>query len=496
VNLEQALDLWRRSRDRRAGDLAVILAAEEHPPRKLGTTVTAQTEAWLALDEKKTDADLPTLIASLGVGRWQRVHERLERVERWPASPLVGRGLVGMLAAVPFPGQQTLPMWQRLLLSLPRHADAAMIEDLERLGARKWPGSARMQKIMKDAIAGALTTVRAVKMPPPLEESEAKALVAVHRTAKPAISDEELLAAVLANPADDGPREIYRDHLLEKGDPRGELIALQMSGAGPKKVASLLRSHRKTWLGPLAPIAAACTFERGFVASIDYKAKYVSALKTLTGEPTWATVRTIRFVDWHTRDVAKFLAHPIMRSLREVWGLYPGVVQQLGETERAKDLEVLGFYDDAASTKIDFGRFTRLRELAIQSRAYRPQPFSWLQQDRELLGRLERLVVQNGDASVPTWLPAVRVHAKKLKTLIIEPTHDPASGLLRHTLTRGPSGALDTLVISRAEHDYDPTRAFREAVARLPPDEKLSVELVFPDSMPEVVRAELRARLG
>lgn len=48
----------------------------------------------------------------------------------------------------------------------------------------------------------------------------------------PELSPEEdaMLAAIDAAPDDDGPRSIYADWLQERGDPRGEFIALQRSG--------------------------------------------------------------------------------------------------------------------------------------------------------------------------------------------------------------------------------------------------------------------------
>ena len=122
-------------------------------------------------------------------------------------------------------------------------------------------------------------------MPPAfgLSEDEARAIDAIGRRVAPppaaptAARDEDLLAAVRERPDDDAALEIYRDHLLEKGDPRGELIALQLAPsldeAGKRRLAALLRKHRKEWLGPLAGVAARATFERGFVATIGYSAR-------------------------------------------------------------------------------------------------------------------------------------------------------------------------------------------------------------------------------
>ena len=67
----------------------------------------------------------------------------------------------------------------------------------------------------------------------------------------------ELLAAVYANLADDGPRLVLADHLAELGDPRGELIALQCQGtpltaeaAGARQPSSSTPTAR-AWLAEL-----------------------------------------------------------------------------------------------------------------------------------------------------------------------------------------------------------------------------------------------------
>src|ERR1043165_3448158 len=89
-------------------------------------------------------------------------------------------------------------------------------------------------------------------------------------------ADAELLALVYAAPDDDGPRLVYADALLERGDPRGELIALQIARArGPvsddarAREAELLTDHARlaAWGQPLST-GGTCTFERGFPAHL------------------------------------------------------------------------------------------------------------------------------------------------------------------------------------------------------------------------------------
>ncbi|MCX5746805.1 MAG: TIGR02996 domain-containing protein [Proteobacteria bacterium] len=75
-----------------------------------------------------------------------------------------------------------------------------------------------------------------------------------------------LRAAIFAAPDDDAPRMVYADALLERGDPRGELIVLQLRGVDPIRQAELVATHQAAWLGALAPALSEVVFERGFLA--------------------------------------------------------------------------------------------------------------------------------------------------------------------------------------------------------------------------------------
>ena len=86
-------------------------------------------------------------------------------------------------------------------------------------------------------------------------------------------SREELLGAVLEDPADDRPRLVLADWLIERGDPRGEFISIQCelarseqpAHALKEREAALLADHREAWS---APGPALTRFRRGFVESV------------------------------------------------------------------------------------------------------------------------------------------------------------------------------------------------------------------------------------
>lgn len=61
----------------------------------------------------------------------------------------------------------------------------------------------------------------------------------------------ELEKAILANPTDREAFAVYADWLMEKGDPRGELISLQL-GNKEGQAKKLIEKHQDYFLGPLA----------------------------------------------------------------------------------------------------------------------------------------------------------------------------------------------------------------------------------------------------
>jgi uncharacterized protein (TIGR02996 family) len=96
--------------------------------------------------------------------------------------------------------------------------------------------------------------------------------------------DDAFLRAVLADPDDDEPRLVYADWLEERGDVRGEFIALQcrlarLRAADPARPAmaararQLRRAHGRDWAGPLGEFAGRCRFRRGFVEEVEIDAR-------------------------------------------------------------------------------------------------------------------------------------------------------------------------------------------------------------------------------
>jgi uncharacterized protein (TIGR02996 family) len=124
-----------------------------------------------------------------------------------------------------------------------------------------------------------------------------------------------LLEAILADPDDDEVRRVYADRLCELGDPRGEMIHLQLAGFSEdarERARELVARHATEWLGPLVPVVSDYEFARGFLAAATVpRHRRPYNVERVVGHPIWTTVE--RF-----DGPSEIYLHPVMRSLRDV----------------------------------------------------------------------------------------------------------------------------------------------------------------------------------
>jgi uncharacterized protein (TIGR02996 family) len=94
------------------------------------------------------------------------------------------------------------------------------------------------------------------------------------------------LAQILADPDDDRPRLVYADALMERGDPRGELIAVQCAlarhdatdddvGDVPRlrvRERALLAEHGRRWTSEAGLADWQGRFRRGFIEEVSFSA--------------------------------------------------------------------------------------------------------------------------------------------------------------------------------------------------------------------------------
>lgn len=142
---------------------------------------------------------------------------------------------------------------------------------------------------------------------------------------------DELLAAVVESPNDDGPRLVYADWLLQQWNPvdraRGEYISLACSAAqdadrAKKRMKELLAKYQAAWLGPVADVLDLrwLLWSRGFLESCAL-VHPTKPMEPALGHPTWRTLRTLvtRGSNYDEVAIRGLLTQPEIANLR---GLY------------------------------------------------------------------------------------------------------------------------------------------------------------------------------
>ena len=227
----------------------------------------------------------------------------------------------------------------------------------------------------------------------------------------------ELLEIVAMSPADDGPRRVLADYLLERENPRGEYIALSLEKSPTADILQrrdeLLAEHQRAWLTSIADAVPMCSvrWARGFPVAAEVFAR-ASDVKNVRGSLGWITLEQLQ-----VHRSSECVLDPAMRALRELGPVDERWVDALADSEWPWTIEALEIeLDDADVTKLcKATTLPKLRALTIHARdldlavASLPRAVWWKQ--------LERLTVVDDDVAkwhgrqrelgVP-WLAVVR----------------------------------------------------------------------------------------
>ena len=136
-----------------------------------------------------------------------------------------------------------------------------------------------------------------------------------------------LLADVKAQPEDDMPRLILADWLQDQGDPRGELIHLQVVRTRLeeddqrhhemlRRERQILRRHALDWLGLLADRAAGWEFARGFINLVGRGPNLlVPDVFELAASDRFAWVEALVLVELAPEHVTQLAGSPLLTGL-------------------------------------------------------------------------------------------------------------------------------------------------------------------------------------
>lgn len=485
---------WRASRAPRIADLVdaahrrmqAQLARAPRDPVGEGGSRAAQA-AWLAVAAEGDVADFDRLMASLPTGNSRLAAERLDALD--DGDPRLARALVALVEAPPFTASTTRPFWRALIAKLEAIGDVRIVAALEELSQRYIEVVPTVVGELLQPKLGKLARALAARPVPALSPAEEAACAALEAR----LSDEraqagardaqaragrrthaDFLRAVWDAPDDDGVREVYGDWLLERGEPRGELIQIQFArargvvdAAQAAREAELLARHHDAFTDGLAAAVGAGRWERGFLeAATVWRNK--GAVPVLTGHPAWATVRRLAISGTPDaaleRQLVALIASPAMRSLVEVLNLSPAQLRAIvAESEGARRalrhvglrLRVGEALD--GETRATLAALPSLETLTV---AYGLPPTGLV--GDPLVARLGslRLVPLRADTLAPVVGELARAPLRELVVMrAVDGLRPEGWWGVCARLFRGPEGRLDALTVEARSTSYVPSGA-------------------------------------
>jgi len=310
--LDTLLDAYRSRPLPALGELIAIAgkrAAADHP---VTGSLNDQQARWLERARAARATDLEWLLDHLITGRAEYSLERVLELHAWPLDPRLSAGLLALAASKKMTARGSRGFWREAFRIIAKQLHPGLAPILKPL-LELTPQTEFEHGLLKKLRTVEAKLDRLVPPAPSAAEREALAGltqrldVARHQAAQKTADD--FLREIWAAPDDDGPREVFADWLQERGDPRGELIALQLArhrnrlarlaGApGGDELPSarekaLLAKHRRAWAAPFEPVLSMpnTTFDRGFLYAVHVHWRKLASLPALMTHPGWATVR-------------------------------------------------------------------------------------------------------------------------------------------------------------------------------------------------------------
>ncbi|MEZ4318619.1 MAG: TIGR02996 domain-containing protein [Myxococcota bacterium] len=338
AELTELLERWRASPDPTLADVIDVMSARADAPPFTGSLAK---RAELAIAACQTGSEHPeALSAILATAAAQRGLAKAAAIvdalgASWPSDPRLGTAFSEWLRHPPWTSTSSQRVWRRVFKILSGLPDRRLLalSDLE--PALGFPG------VTAELIDERRNRLLAADYPPPSASPDEQAAWdavlarAREREAREVAARAELdglRQAVFDAPDDADLRRVYADALSELGDPRGELILLQLAEAegtadrrSRARVKALLEAHESEWLGPMHAVFSKGerVWDRGFLVGGCVRPKHQEAVIAAVGHPEWAMVRAVdlRAVQGMGARGVELVTQPCATQLLEVRGL-------------------------------------------------------------------------------------------------------------------------------------------------------------------------------
>lgn len=315
--LDALLRAWRKQRHPRLAEVIDRVNAQIAPAPVVGKTHGETLAACIKLCASKTPLAIGRVLATPWPVTLDAAQSLVDALAEVPDDPRVASALATQIELATIDTGPSTGMWRTIFGCISRLRDVRVLPTLARASTRTIRGRVRdsyrqwardekevLERLVLPSLSGAdleaLTVLESRYPAPRLDTSEG----------------EVLLAAIDAAPDDLGARAVYADWLLQKNDPRGELISLQLNEPSHPRIAKLIETHWKTWLAPIRDcLERAPNFERGFpIAGVVWPQPETDVLSALE-RTEW---RTFERLSWNVPAVPKLtmLRHPNFSRMR------------------------------------------------------------------------------------------------------------------------------------------------------------------------------------
>lgn len=332
--LHRALEAWRELRAPELADLIDEIAlrcdAAERAPRRVPHR---RVHAWWIRHAANYD---PAMIATLAEGAWRGgqvrrgelcakyddpvldsirkagcgprsldVLERALLMLRWPDDPRTAQiltdwfveGAIELLWT-----SQNWPAYTAIASRLIKLRDARVLPRIVDCLARGNGLVRRDLRVVQRDLAKFIAQRLFATITPPVLAAQIAAcarLLPASGLSRSEVTEQALWRRIAEAPADLEPRAILADYLIERGDPRGQVIAWQLHGTARAMLRAhrLIRLHRRRWLGPLDRVLTRrrTKFRNGMLeeVGIGMHSTPESLYEHVTGHRELATVHTV-----------------------------------------------------------------------------------------------------------------------------------------------------------------------------------------------------------
>ncbi|MFO0554335.1 MAG: hypothetical protein U0271_38495 [Polyangiaceae bacterium] len=478
--LTALLNAWRSNRSPRVADVIDGISREITTtlPSLAAKPLSAQWKQWHEIAERADPKDFDRLVAVPLPRKWTDAQTHLEALYRWPADPRCARFLAKLVADCIFDpkpsdprAMQVVHFYRRMMVLLTRLGDMRALPALE----DPTPRPALAFGWWREDRAEHAKALRALTLPALTQEELACLEVLESRFAPRGLARtddtaEGWMARIHASPEDRSLRAVLGDWSSERGDPRGELIQLQMSRADGraatpsalKREAKLLLEHGRAWAGPLDGMFEA--EGRVFVDGIFVGGTLTGSLTSLDehlSEPAW---RSVRVLELTSRVAVDSLRHENLRGVRCVKLAESSTAALCDRSWPFEEIIIDHWPDGAASLPSphplsDAESFPRLQALGVHDGALgrATAVLEWLP-NAPVLRRLARVLLGVHDFA-PWWEPLSR---SPIAEVVVRPLrHIALRELWEHTFTRDERGELGCL---RSRLHYRPRNRYSAEV--------------------------------